>query len=106
MEEHVWAAGAFCWVMGRTTLPKAKAMPIAGMNVKPMRSAGFVRGLPDLVQPSRAADRVRCQQHSLLIDWGITVRGTMFALDNAALEENPDGSWLWGFPEQQKLTEM
>jgi hypothetical protein len=106
VEEHAWVADAFVWAMECITFSRARAIPVAGMNILPMRGAGHLRGLPELQQPSRAADKLKCEQHNLLVDWGTTVMGTMFATDLAALEENPDGSWFFEFPDQQRLSEM
>ena len=105
-EEHAWAVDAYVWAMDCTIMTQARAIPIPGMNIKPMRGPGHLRGLPELQQPARAADLLKCEQHNMLIDWGTSIMGTMFALGNAALEENPDGSWFFEFPDQQRLSEM
>ena len=105
-EEHVWVSDAFVWAMECTTMSRARAIPVAGMNVLPMRGTGHVRGLPELQHPSRSKDRIKCEQHNSLVDWGTTVMGSTIAMGNAALEENPRGAWFWEFPEQKVLLTM
>jgi hypothetical protein len=103
VEDRVWVADAYFWAMECTTLSQARAIPVEGMNVLPMRGEEHVRGLPELAEPKRKKDRLKCEQHNDIIDWGTALMHTCVLCGKGAGEENPRGSWLWRFPEQKSF---
>lgn len=92
VEDRVWIADAWLWAMECITLTQARAIPVPGMCVLPMRGEGHVRGLPTLEAPGRKKDKLKCEQHNQIIDWGTAVMHTCVLADKGAGEENPRGS--------------